>query len=302
VPLEFNVYQREMVRKIKEAKDNGQMVRFIVLKARQTGISTFCTAYTFHSAATNFYVRAVTVANDIENTNNLFNMQKVYYAHCDPKIRPMQTASNKKEIVFDNPDKDARKDKPGLMSSLHLETAGKATAGRSGTIHHLHCSEFAFWPDAATTMTAILQSVPRTPSTSVFIESTANGVGGLGKEFKDRWDAASKGESEYIPVFFPWFWSDDYKIVGAKIAELDDYEKYLVDKFGVTEEKLAWRRWKIKNEMGSALLDPIEQYNQEYPATPDEAFISSGRPVFNIRSLADKIDMAKAAKFERFEI
>jgi len=49
--------------------------------------------------------------------------------------------------------------------------------------------------------------------------------------------------------------------------------------------KLSWRRYKIRNDMGKDLMNPLDQWDQEYPRTPEIAFISSGRPVFDQRKL-----------------
>ena len=50
---------------------------------------------------------------------------------------------------------------------------------------------------------------------------------------------------------------------------------------GVDDDHLAWRRWAIRNLADSN----IERFMQEYPSTPEEAFIASGTNVFPIQNL-----------------
>jgi len=210
VSLKHNTYQGRLNRIVSENHDKP--IRLIVLKARQLGISTWGTGYVYHQAATNFYKKGVVIAHTIESTNNLFNMVKRYYDFSPKIIRPMKRYSNEKALVFENPNEKERDANPGLLSSIGLETAGRSTAGRSGTIHLLHCSEFAYWPDAGTTVSGLFQSVPFEPGTAIIIESTANGMSGKGEEFYKRWQAAEQKESDFIPIFFPWYENPEYEI------------------------------------------------------------------------------------------
>lgn len=287
-PLKFNTFQQDLWQVIQNKKKENKPVRIIVLKARQLGISTFCTGYLYHQTTTNFHQNAVVIANDRENTNNLFKMGKRYYEFLDDREKPMKRYSNEKALIFENPDEATRQEKPGLLSSIHLETAGKKTVGRSGTIHHLHCSEFAFWDNAGEVVSGLFQAVPYKPETTVIIESTANGsIGAVGEEFYNRWQMAEGGDSGFVPIFFPWWRNPEYEIDPGPGFTLTPYEIELKKKFPITDRKLAFRRYKIEYEMGSSLINPVDQFKQEYPSYPDEAFIHSGRPVFDIEALRD---------------
>lgn len=148
------------------------------------------------------------------------------------------------------------------------------------TIHGAtHNSEVAFWPNADEHFAGVMQCVPDMSETEVILESTANGVGG---KFYELWVQAINKESEYLPIFVPWFWTKEYKRDAAGFKPTPD-ELKKQEQYGVTLEQLAWRRAKAE-EMGQALCD------QEYPYCWQDAFLSSGRTVF------DKDDMAKAAK------
>ena len=289
-PLVFNPYQSEVTKLIEEDVRNKKPTRVIVLKARQLGISTWATSYVFHQAVTNKYKKGVIIANDQDSTNNLFNMAKRYYDFLPERLKPMKRYSNQKALVFENPNEELREKNPGLISSIMVENANKLTAGRSGTINLLHCSEVAFWKNASTVVSGLFQAVPYEPGTAIVLESTANGIVGDGQEFYERWDAAERGESEFTPVFFKWTLNPEYEIEPPIDFELNKLEKELVKQHPeLTPRKLMFRRYKIRNEMGSAVLDSSDQFKQEFPLTPFEAFIASGRPVFKMEVINQRI-------------
>jgi hypothetical protein len=125
------------------------------------------------------------------------------------------------------------------------------------------------------TMGGLRQTVPSEPETFVVMESTAKGLGDF---FHTEWKRAESGESDYTPVFFGWFKFPDYRrpLPVGGLGDLDKEERALVANFDVDLEQLAWRRHTLKNECGGSL----DTLHEEYPATPEEAFLSSGRPFF----------------------
>lgn len=144
-----------------------------------------------------------------------------------------------------------------------------------------------------------MQTIPNKPNTAVILESTANGIGGY---FYDVWERAMKGENAFTPIFLPWFVDTGYKMDFETEQERQDFiaeveyefkndkgetiytdEKELMMmverdwNMKLSYEQLKWRRWCIANNCNA----DIEQFQQEYPSTPEEAFIASGRPRFN---------------------
>lgn len=266
------------------------MQRILVLKCRQIGVSTWGASYIYHKTATQFNKNAMIIADDDENSGGLFRMTKLFYENSTTIVRPMQRYSNEKAIEFNHPDKT---DNTGLNSKISVTTAGKLSAGRSKTIQYLHCSEFAYWPNAAAVSTGLFQSVPLMDDTSILIESTANGVGGKGAQFYELCMRALDGDSAYSFFFFDWTDNPDYELQVLDFNPNDE-EKELMAKYPkLTIPKLAFRRYKIENEMGSAILDPRDQFMQEYPLNVTQSFISSGRPVFNTEQIHKDISTAK---------
>ena len=152
-------------------------------------------------------------------------------------------------------------------------TAGSSGVGRSDTFNYLHISEYAFWPgNKENTLKGLIQAVPNTSNSVIIIESTANGYEG----YKDMWDKAVSGEIDFIPLFVAWFELPEYSMEYNGF-ELTQEEKRIKKQFRLNNEQLAWRRWCIKNNCNN----DINTFKQEYPSTPDEAFLMTGDCVFN---------------------
>ena len=276
VHLKFKPAQEALYEAIKKELQAGRPPRMIVLKGRQQGISTITEALMFQDSATRPMVNTLIVAHRDDSTAALFNMNKLFFDYLPGKLQPMKKNSNAKELVFENPtrDPDQKRKKPGLRSRIRCITAGGNGAGRSLTQNNVHLSEFAFWPgNKMETLLGIMQSVPDDINTLVVIESTANGY----DEFKDLWDGAEKGENGWVPVFLPWYMEPDYRKPVDPGTEWTEEERKLKEQFGLDEEQLAWRRWCIRTNCGG----DVNLFRQEYPCTPDEAFLLSGDTFFD---------------------
>ena len=283
VPLIFNEPQKRLYNAVKDAWNSGRPARIIILKARQMGFSTLTEALLFWICATAKQHEALVVAHTDEATRNLFAMSRRYYENLPNEVKPLTRASNAQELVFDVPSKGAPAGAVGLGSRIRCATAGGQGVGRSATLQALHISEFAFWPgDKAATITGILQAVPDEPNTLVIIESTANGY----DEFKKRWDEAviaqRDGTEGYTPIFFPWYELKEYRRPVPPGFKRTETEQELADLYGLDNQQLAWRRWCIATNFSG----DERMFKQEYPATPDEAFLSTGSCVFNETAVA----------------
>lgn len=303
-PFVFNTYQRKLSQIENSLLKENKPVRMIVLKCRQIGCSTWGVGRVYNRASTYKNIKANIIADTIETSTNLFEMSKLFWEESPSSVRPMRKYSNLKRLSFDNPSENGT---PGLRSSINILTAGNKKAGRSTTTHLLHCSEFAFWPNAGEVFTGLMSSVPYTKDSFVLIESTANGIAGNGQQFHELWMRACDSGG-YTPVFFPFQDNPEYTLPVPHDFKLNqftrfgDEEWYLKTIPGMTKEHLVWRRWKIDNEMGSALIDPLDQFCQEYPAYAEECFISTGRPVFNNQFLLEKISEVSNVTYTKKDI
>lgn len=280
VLLKLNKPQLKLYDALGEQAKQGKPLRAIILKSRQQGFSTVTEAMIYKRTTTGVNVNSGIVAHIETATTNLFRMSKMFYDESPDFLKPQIRASNAKELLFDTADGK------GLKSSIKCYTAGGQGIGRSDTFQNLHISEFAFWSgDKSDTLQGLLQAVPNLPNTMVIIESTANGY----EQFKELWDRAVAGESDYIPVFCAWFETEEYAMPYDG-SPLTIEEESLKTTYNLTNEQIMWRRWCISNNCNGDL----NKFKQEYPSNPDEAFIMSGSPVFNTVKVADRIATLEA--------
>lgn len=256
IPAQLNRAQIYLHEQLEAQRERTGMVRALVLKGRQQGISTYVQARYYWKTSLNRGLKAYILTHRIDASNNIFEIADRYYKTAP--IRPHLGATNEKELVFDQ-----------LDSGYQVATAGAAGTGRSGTAQLFHGSEVAFWPNAESHLSGIGQVVAKQAGTEIILESTANGIGNV---FHQLWQAAERGESDYIAVFIPWFWEPGYKAdvpVGFSLSE--EEEEYRA-RHSLTMEQMAWRRSKIVSDF---MGDP-HRFAQEYPATADEAFVAVG--------------------------
>lgn len=302
VKLRPNVAQRKLIDSVMKDLKLGRPVRYIVLKARQMGLSTIIEALGYWWTATHKYVSSAIVAQDKEAANNIYQMFQRYYDNSSPEFKPVTRYLTKNDLTFDVEPKPGQPKTGGLKSQIRTMVAKGAGTGRSQTNRFLHGSEVAFWEDGTETVAGLLQTVPRLPETFIFLESTANGMGGY---FYDEWQFAKKGESSFSPFFFAWHEHPEYEEnVPPKWGTYTADERELLKIFKTEgypqhswKRKLQWRR----NKMKEFRADP-ERFYQEYPMNDMEAFISTGRPVFDSKMLIRMDLKASNSKFDWVEL
>lgn len=250
-PLVLNRAQRYLHQQIEAQKKATGKVRVIGLKGRQQGFSTYTEARFYHKTSMAFGKRATVMTHLQDSTDALFEMVKRYHTHCPDALRPPTEAASAKELLFS-----------GRDSGYTVATAGSKGVGRGRTIQFMHASELAFWKNAEDHFAGIGQTVPDEPGTEIIIESTANGVGNL---FHGLWQDAVRGRSDYLPIFVPWYWQEEYR---SEPVVLDAEEAEYAARYDCDAGQMAWRRKKIQDDFrGDTSL-----FDQEYPATATLAF------------------------------
>lgn len=256
-PLVLNRAQAYIHQRLEDQRrENRGRVRALILKGRQQGCSTYVAGRYYHKVTHAKGIRVFILTHEDAATQNLFEMVSRYHEHCNVLLKPSTGASNAKELFFDK-----------LDSGYKVGTAGTKGVGRSSTLQLFHGSEVAFWPNADTHAAGVLQAVPDEPGTEVILESTANGIGNF---FHQKWRDAEAGVSDFIAIFVPWFWQEEYRRPVDEKFELDDEESEYAGLYGCDVEQMAWRRAKIVELKDAGL------FMQEYPATAAEAFRMSG--------------------------
>lgn len=255
-PFVFNRAQRYIHEQLEAQKAATGKVRALILKGRQQGCSTYVGARYYHNTTWAQGRRTFILTHEDAATQNLFEMVNRYHEHCPVFVRPATGAANAKELFFS-----------ALDSGYKVGTAGTKGVGRSSTIQLFHGSEVAFWPHAEAHAAGVLQAVPDAPGTEVILESTANGVGNF---YHQKWRDAERGIGDFIAVFVPWFWQEEYRKEVPDDFAMDGEEAEYARLYDLSPEQMAWRRNKI------AELKDANLFRQEYPATAAEAFQMSG--------------------------
>jgi hypothetical protein len=261
-----------------------------ILKARQQGASTYSEGRVFHSAHLWPNTRAAIVTDEIERSEQIFKMTKMFYERLPSEWRPMTRYSNKRELIFENPSKHGRYENPGLNSSIEVFTAGSANVGRGWTFNVCHLSEFAFYPNGPNIIDALMPSIHNVPGNFVILETTADMAGSFAHDEWIRYKAeyAKHGEDcELLPYFSGWFDLPSYSKAFADedlkkqfVRTYDDEELALIKRFNLTPEQLYWRREQIRIMKGD-----LDSFRREYPSDDEEAWLFAGIPVFNRTAL-----------------
>lgn len=259
-PLVLNTAQQYLHQRIEEQKANLGMVRVLIVKGRQQGISTYVGGRFYHITTHNQGYRTFILTHEQDATANLFDMVQRYHENNFEELKPYTAKSNAKELVFSH-----------LDSGYRVGTAGTKGKGRSSTVQLFHGSEVAFWPHANEHAAGIGNTVPPVPGTEVFLESTGNGIGNY---FHRQWVKAIAGMSDYIAVFIPWYWQQEYRKEPPPGFMLDPEDLEYQQLYNLDIQQMAWRRAKILE-----LEDPL-LFKQEYPATHQEAFQITGTESF----------------------
>lgn len=291
--FKLNKPQSILMDYVEECLREKKPIRIRILKARQMGFSTFVSALGFWWASMNENSSYAVVAHKEDSTVSIYDKNRVFYENLPKELRPRTNRFNSEKIIYDFVD-DAGSG--GLKSRIFFGTAGGSELFRGETILFLHKSEKAFWENVNTLNKSLNAAVPQLPFTAIIDESTANGY----NHYKDEWDASVRGENDYKPFFFGWDMMDDYKMEVEEGFKLLDIEEEYMLVHDLTREQMRWRRAKIVNDYGYDLNDirndDIDDFKQEYPLTPEEAFISSGRSVFNSRVVAQGLEFSRKTK------
>jgi hypothetical protein len=272
-PLVLNPVQERFNKLIDDQLRTTGKVRAVILKARQQGLSTYVSAWSYWWLSQHEAQKGLVATHVADSTRALFDMYQRIHDNVPDMLKPSTKYSSRQELKFDR-----------LDSGIMVATAGAKSVARGETLTVAHLSELAFWPPATAqdNLNAIFQAIPDAPGTAVFIESTANGISG---PFAEIWNGAVRGENGYIPFFSAWYETPEYRLPVEEDFELTLEEEDLVRDFGLDKGQLLFRRQKIAQ-------NGIDLFKQEYPATAEEAFISSGRPVFNPEQIHELLKYA----------
>lgn len=135
-------------------------------------------------------------------------------------------------------------------SAIHATSSGKS-AGHGASPGLIICDEWARVEDAQRKWRAIKPSAGR--NTQIFIVSTSDGIVG---HFAEMWFEANHNKNGFVPLFYSW----------------RDHPEY-------TEEYIA--------EQKRDFAGDLQGFLEAFPETPEDAFLSSSRSVFDHERISD---------------
>lgn len=292
-PLVLTPGQRALSRVEAEERRHRPRVRLLLLKARQGGFTTEQQARALHLVTTTPHVHAAIVLDTLTKMREVFGVTTRMLEEWPADLlwlRPEVTQARETWLEF-----------PLLDSRLVTNTAGGQAPGRGVTLHRLHGSEFAFWPDPLGTLAAYTPSLER-DGTTIVLETTAGVYGSPAHEFyRDALDPVHP----YRVVVLPWWRCEvdrEYRLAlapeEAAARNLDPAvepeEASLAAAHGLTLEHLKWRRGMMR-QLGPA------RFLQEYLEDGDGAWLVGGageydRDLLRTLRLDEERDPARPAR------
>lgn len=267
-PLKLNSAQAYIHERLEEQLITTGRVRALILKGRQQGCSTYVQARFYWKVTHRRGVKAFILTHLDDASRGIYAMVQRFYENCPLPVRPHAARLSAREMLFGK-----------LDSGYAVGTAKSSGVGRAQTLQYVHGSEVAYWAQAESHVSGLLQAVPDAKGTEVILESTSAGAAGL---FYQMCSEAQKGRGGYTFIFVPWFWQDEYRKTPpagfTASAEEKDYQtEYMLD-----DAQIYWRRCKME-ELGG-----IWTFRREYPSTPHEAFHSDREGALWERATIDR--------------
>jgi len=312
VPFALNPEQIDLLNTIQHQLDTLGYVRIIILKSRKLGFSTLIQALAVHHCQWTPHSEALTIAHHRSATEYIFGIGKRIVENMHAEVGPSLGEKVKgNRIAWAN------------GSTFQCRTqGGSVDKERGATPTFLHLSEVPSWgtgrvkSSVADIAQALLNSVPDVPGTFVFLESTARGAGNY---FHEQWLNSVSGDTYFAPKFYSWAdrrqefnveaptkkqqqiekrlhaqfveaIDDGDRVAAREISTQLNYTPLEYDRaceFRLTPSKV--RFW--RNTLANKCNGDQDRFDEEFPLTPEQAFIMSGRPVF----LTGKINERKKA-------
>ena len=252
-------------------------ISLLVLKGRQQGFTTLVTAYQLSCSILNRNFQGFTLADKSDNSEAIFqNKAKFPYSQLPDCLKPTEKFNNRKQLLFEK-----------INSSWAVDTATK-DVGRSRTVNFFHGSECAFWKDGIAPIQGALGEAFTKNCIKIY-ESTANGY----NDYQKMWDSGV-----HINCFYEWWKTNEYRVSFRNEDSLKDFLHEIDAKKGWIWDRLRWLRddKHLEPEQLFWYWNKYDRYldkdliKQEYPCTPHEAFLLSGKNVFDTAIILDRLE------------
>lgn len=265
VPFRLRKAQRIILQALEEERAKDSTVYLQVVKARQFGGSTLIQLWMMWIQSVlhdNWHSSIVTHVED--QARRVLRMYRIAANNYPDAMGTITLGSfegsNKNRIVKEH------------GSVIAIGSMEKPDGLRCANNFLIHCSEVGLWgkttsKSPADMVQTLLGSLSKTKDAAIVLESTAKGVGNY---FHKTWEE----NKLFRKVFIPWFHIDIYVLdLDNKKEFIDtwDDEEWALWSKGATIQGIRWRRREL-----AAFGGDRWRFGSEYPATPGEAFSTTG--------------------------
>lgn len=274
--------------------------RHIILKSRQLGFTTFIDLWILDDILFNPNREGMIIAHKVQDAKEIFD-RKIDFAmkNFNVELRDVlfkiaRNSAKKIQVIFND-----------IMGDKSVSSIAVDISGRGGTYQYLHVSEFAamcvLFPERSNKLEQ--ETIPALPlSAFIFFESTAEGMSGRFYDlFNEAWIIHKKtpitralSVAKYVPHFYNWQWDDEELGKIKEIIPIEDMEIGEID----------WREYQAEHHLTPIELTyyyirwlqlgrKVHKLRQEYPTTPEEAFVNSGQAYFSTTKTVSMINTAE---------
>ena len=295
----LNNPQTTLIEEFENQRKTFGYIRTILLKARQWGGSTATQIYMLwwqlvHEVGLNSLI----IGHVKDASNEVKDMcQRLLKHYHTWLLHPLGESfdENEPKLVGVNASPNINRI-PQRNCKVKIGTAEKPDSCRGGDYNLVHCTEVGLWKKTdgkspEDIVRSACSGVLLKPYTMIVYESTANGTGNF---FHKEWVDAKKKDSQFKPLFIPWYVIEQYELpvedhtaFAQMLIDNKDNEyapsdreepgKYLfwLWEQGATLEAIRWYIEERKKYRDHA------DFAAEYPSDDIEAFAHSGDIVFD---------------------
>lgn len=291
-PLELLGSQIYVLDEICSGLEEG-ITTFVILKARQLGMSTFMLALDLFWAFEHSGMLGVMATHDEGSRDQFINQLRLYIDTLPKGYKVGLKTSNRIMMVLNN------------TSLFRFLVAGSNkhgnTLGRSGGCNFLHSTETAFY-GSKENIDALNQTLSeKNPNRLYIYESTANGF----NHYAEMCEIAKHSPAQKF-IFVGWWRNEMYEfseknplylkyMPQGRSSVLSPLELERIERvkeefeFDITAGQIAWYRFHLETKCNG----DQGQMDQEMPWTPEDAFVSTGSQFFTDDSLTHQLREAK---------
>lgn len=263
--------------------NKNKHTRNIILKSRQLGFTTFETIDSLDDTMFTKNMDSLFIAHVKGDAEDIFDKKvRIAWENINPNIASLYKIETNRtnQMTFDFQD--------GTKSTFSVKVSG-----RSGTFRRLHVTEFAkvCAKEPKKAKEIVAGTIPAVPIDGrVDIESTAEGEIGLFYEM--FWEAYERSRppllTEFKAHFYNWTWDDDEISTVEQIIPFDQMDEgYKFEEYA-KKHKLSDKEITYYYLKWISLKKDWNLLHQEYPTTVEEAFVSTGNKLFDVKKLEEQ--------------